>query len=87
MDEAREESKPSDHPPDDSVVEAASDAAEDVVFSRLSVDEVQDFDITVTYADGILEVDVYLHAPDADSERIADDAALAAQQAVDDLLT
>jgi len=74
-------------PADDEVVRTAAAAAEDVVFSRFDVDEVRDVDVNVTFEDGILEVDVYLDAPDgaADADRVADDAALAARSAVDDL--
>jgi hypothetical protein len=72
----------------DEVVRTAADAAESVIFSRFDVDEVDDFDVTVTFADDVLKVDVYLNAPDgrADADRVADDAALAARAAVDDLL-
>ena len=74
-------------PTDDEVVEVATDAAADVVFSRLDAGDLRDYDVTVTFEDGILEVDVYVEAPDADGdpERVADDAALAARGAVDDL--
>ncbi|WP_135822633.1 DUF3194 domain-containing protein [Halostella litorea] len=74
-------------PTDDEVVRTAADAAEEVVFSRLDNGEVDDLDVTVTFEDGVLEVDVYVHAPDAeaDEKRVADDAALAARGAVDDL--
>ncbi|MFC6836578.1 DUF3194 domain-containing protein [Halomarina ordinaria] len=74
-------------PTDEEVVEAASDAAEGVVFSRYKQSEVRDLDVTVTFEEGVLEVDVYLNAPaePADPEQVADDAALAAQAAVDDL--
>ena len=73
---------------DRDVVQAAADAAENVIFSRLSATDVQDFDVTVTFEDRVLEVDVYLDAPEADedADRIADDAALAARAAVDQLL-
>jgi hypothetical protein len=73
---------------DETVVETASEAAEDVVFSRFDRSTVEDIDVTVSFEDGILEVDVYLNAPDgrADPDRVADDAALAARGAVDDLL-
>jgi len=74
--------------PDDSdVVQAAAEAAESVVFSRFDRGDIDDLDVTVTFEDGILEVDVYLNAPDgrADADRVADDAALAARGAVDDL--
>ncbi|ELZ20218.1 hypothetical protein C475_20632 [Halosimplex carlsbadense 2-9-1] len=76
-----------DDPSDQEVVEAAAEAADRVVFSRLDRSAVDDLDVTVTFEDGILEVDVYLNAPDAsgDPDRVADDAALAARGAVDDL--
>ncbi|MBX0286239.1 DUF3194 domain-containing protein [Haloarcula salinisoli] len=74
---------------DDEVVETAADAAEDVIFARLSVSEVEDYDVTVTFEERVLDVDIYVKAPDAsaDEERVADDAALAARGAVDELLT
>jgi hypothetical protein len=74
-------------PTDDEVVETASAAAEDVVFSRYDVGAVEDLDVTVTFEDGMLDVDVYVNAPDSrqDEAQVADDAALAARAAVDDL--
>ncbi len=74
-------------PSDDEVVRTAARAAEAVIFSRFDTEEVRDFDVGVTFEDGILEVDVYLDAPDglADEGRVADDAALAARSAVDDM--
>ena len=74
-------------PTDEAVVETAAEAAEGLVFARLKTSDVDDLDITVTFEDGVLEVDVYLDASDAeaDLEQVADDAALAAQGAVDDL--
>ncbi|MDQ2072959.1 DUF3194 domain-containing protein [Haloarcula sp. NS06] len=74
-------------PTDDEVVETASAAAEDVVFSRYDVSAVEDLDVTVTFEDGVLDVDVYVNAPDSrqDEAQVADDAALAARAAVDDL--
>ena len=74
---------------DDEVVETAADAAEDVIFARLSVSEVEDYDVTVTFEDQVLDVDVYVKTVDAsaDEERVADDAALAARGAVDELLS
>ncbi|MEF8856819.1 MAG: DUF3194 domain-containing protein, partial [Haloplanus sp.] len=41
----------------------------------------------VTFEEGVLDVDVYLNAPDADAdpEAVADEAARAARDAVDDL--
>jgi len=75
-------------PTDDEVVETAAEAAEDVVLSRLDVGELEDVDVTVTFEDGRLAVDVYVNAPDSsvDEQRVADDAALAARGAVDDLM-
>ena len=74
-----------DDPDDDAVVQAAASAAENVVFSRYSQSEVRDVDVTVTFEDGQLEVDVYLDAP-GDAEQVAEDAVLAARRAADDLL-
>jgi len=76
----------SDEISDDEVVQTAAEAAEQVVFSRFDRSEVRDVDIAVSFEDGALEVDVYVEADgDADPEQVADDAALAAQGAVDDL--
>ncbi|MBV0923823.1 DUF3194 domain-containing protein [Halomicroarcula limicola] len=74
-------------PTDDEVVETAASAAENVVFSRFDKNDVEDIDVTVTFEDGVLEVDVYVNAPESrlDEERVAEDAALAARSAVDDL--
>ena len=76
-------------PTDDEVVQTAAEAAEDVIFSRLGVSEVEDYDVTVTFEERVLDVDIYVKAPDAgaDEDRIADDAALAARGAVDELLS
>ncbi|NIB98623.1 DUF3194 domain-containing protein [Halobacterium sp. R2-5] len=76
-----------EEPTDEEVVEAAAEAAEGLVFSRLATGDVDDLDVTVTFEDGVLDVDVYVHAPDADAdvEQVAEDAALAARGAVDDL--
>ncbi|WP_255191305.1 DUF3194 domain-containing protein [Natronobeatus ordinarius] len=76
-----------EEPSDETVVETAADAAEDVIFSRYKQSAVRDFDVTVRFEEGMLEVDVYLNAPedDRDLEQVADDAALAARRAVDDL--
>lgn len=76
-------------PPSDSeVVRTAAAAAERVIFSRIDRVEVEDVDVTVSFEDRRLDVDVYLHAPDAlvDTQQVADDAALAARAAVDELL-
>jgi hypothetical protein len=73
-------------PTDEAVVQTAAEAAEGVVFDRYKQSAVRDVDITVTFEEGVLEVDVYLNAPDDEkAERVADEAARAAQAAVDDL--
>ncbi|WP_135667171.1 DUF3194 domain-containing protein [Halorhabdus rudnickae] len=76
-------------PSDETVVQTAAEAAEDVVFSRFDRSTVADLDVAVTFENDTLEVDIYLDAPEgrADSEQVADDAALAARSAVDDLLS
>ncbi|ELY50823.1 DUF3194 domain-containing protein [Natronococcus jeotgali] len=78
---------PSEEPTDEEIVQTASDAAEGLIFSRYKQSDVRDCDVTVSFEDGVLEVDVYLNAPEgaADPDRVADDAALAAREAVDEL--
>ncbi len=73
---------------DSDVVRAAVDAAEDVIFSRIDRHDIDDVDVTVSFADGTLDVDVYLNAPDSpvDTQQVAEDATLAAGSAVDSLL-
>ncbi|EFW92134.1 hypothetical protein ZOD2009_11675 [Haladaptatus paucihalophilus DX253] len=72
---------------DETVVQTASEAAEGLIFDRIKQSDVKDVDVTVTFEEGILEVDVYVNAPNAsrDEEKVANDAALAARAAVDDL--
>jgi hypothetical protein len=72
---------------DTEVVQTAAAAAESVIFSRYSRSAVRDFDITATFEDGTLEIDVYLDVPEdrQDAEQVAEDAVLAARSAVDDL--
>lgn len=76
-------------PTDDEVVTAASDAAEGLVLSRYKQSDVRDLDVTVRFDEGVLEVDVYLNAPEGpehpDPDAVVDEAALAAQDAVDEL--
>ncbi|WP_276300224.1 DUF3194 domain-containing protein [Halorussus lipolyticus] len=73
-------------PTDDEVVQTAAEAAEGLILSRLSNSAVKDLDVTVSFEDGVLDVDVYLNAPEADDEeQIAEDAALTARSAVDEL--
>ncbi len=78
---------PTEEPSDETVVRTAATAAEDVIFSRYKQSRVRDFDVTVTFEDGVLEIDVYLNAPDeeTDPDQVADEAALAGRQAVDEL--
>ena len=81
----------SEEPTDDEVVQTASDAAEGLIFSRYKQSNVRDYDVTVTFEDGVLEVDVYLNVPDAEEgpgpgpDQVADAAARAARDAVDEL--
>jgi hypothetical protein len=83
---------PTDEPDDETVVQTAAEAAEGLVFSRYRQSTVRDLDVTVTFEEGVLDVDVYLHVPDEeraaddpDPEAVAEDAARAAREAVDDL--
>jgi hypothetical protein len=78
---------PADDLDEAEVVRTAAQAAEDVVFSRYDRTAVDDLDATVTFEDGLLEVDVYVDAEGIeDVDRVADDAALAARAAVDELV-
>ncbi|NHN42595.1 DUF3194 domain-containing protein [Halorubellus sp. JP-L1] len=74
-------------PSDEEVVQTAAQAAEGLVFSRFKRSAVRDYDVEVTFEDGVLEVDVWINAPeaDADAEVVAEDATLAARSAVDEL--
>ncbi|WP_049980388.1 DUF3194 domain-containing protein [Halolamina rubra] len=75
-------------PTDEEVVETASAAAEGLVLDRYKQSELTDLDVTVTFEDGVLEVDVYVNPPDdadADAEEVADEAARAAHDAVEEL--
>ncbi|AUX09552.1 hypothetical protein AArcSl_1927 [Halalkaliarchaeum desulfuricum] len=83
-----EDANGSGDPSDAEVVETAAEAAEGVVFANYRQSEVVDLDVTVTFEEGVLEVDVYLNAPDdaePDPEEVVDEAAKAAQDAVDEL--
>ena len=76
-----------DDPTDEEVVRTAAAAAEGVIFDRYKQSEVTDFDVTVTFEDGVLDVDVYLNAPPdgPDAEAVVDEAVRAATAAVDEL--
>ena len=77
----------SEEPTDSEVVQAAAQAAEDVIFSRYDRSAVRDFDVTVTFEDDQLDVEVFVDVPDENADRVADDAALAARGAADNLLS
>jgi len=79
--------EPDAGPSDEEIVQAASEAAEGVVLDRYKQSEIVDFDVTVTFEDGVLDVDVYLNAPDAgpDADRVVEEAVAAATEAVDEL--
>lgn len=75
-------------PSDREVVETAAEAAEDVIFSYYRQSELRDIDVTATFEDGVLEVDVYVNPPDdsdEDADAVADEAARAAHDAVEEL--
>ncbi|WP_318566681.1 DUF3194 domain-containing protein [Salinigranum marinum] len=73
-------------PTDEEVVQTAAEAAEGLIFDRYKQSAVRDVDVTVTFEEGVLDVDIYLNAPDDEkAQRVADEAARAAQDAVDDL--
>ena len=75
-------------PTDEEVVRAASEAAEGLVLDRYRQSELRDVDVTVTFEDGVLDVDVYVNPPadsDLDAEAVAEEAVRAARDAVDEL--
>jgi hypothetical protein len=74
-------------PTDEEVVRTAAEAAEGVVFEHYRQSELTDVDVTVTFEDGVLDVDVYLNAPEdgPDADAVAEEAVAAATAAVDEL--
>ena len=75
-------------PSDDEVVRTAAEAAEGIVFKHYDQSTVTDLDVTVTFEEGVLDVDVYLNAPedaDPDPEAVAQEAVETAGEAVDEL--
>ncbi|TQQ82272.1 DUF3194 domain-containing protein [Halonotius roseus] len=75
-------------PDDETVVTTAAEAAEGLILSRFANSAITDLDITVTFEDGVLDLDVYLNTTDdaeADPEEVADEAIDAAEDAVDEL--
>ena len=75
-------------PSDDEVVRTAAEAAEGIVFNHYDQSTVTDLDVTVTFEAGVLDVDVYLNAPEdaePDREAVAQEAVETAGEAVDEL--
>lgn len=77
---------------EETVVEAAAEAAEDVIFETYDRSSVRDIDITVRFEDRELSVDVLVNTNAETREavereaRVVEDAIQAATVAVDDLL-
>ena len=75
-------------PTDEEIVQTAASAAEGVILDRYKQSELTDFDVTVSFEDGVLDIDVYVNPPEdagGDADTVADAAARAAGDAVDDL--
>ena len=75
-------------PSDEEVVRTAAEAAEGIVFKHYDQSAVTDLDVTVTFEEGVLDVDVYLNAPDdaePDRDAVAQEAVETAGEAVDEL--
>jgi len=72
---------------DETVVRTAAEAAEGRLFSRVKQSDIRDLDVAVTFEDGVLTMDVYVNAPEADvdEDELADDAARVGREAVDEL--
>jgi len=78
----------STEPDDKTVVTTAAEAAEGFILSRFANSAITDLDITVTFEDGVLDLDIYLNTVDdaeADPEEVVDAAIDAAEDAVDEL--
>jgi hypothetical protein len=76
-------------PSDEVVASTAAEAAEGLIFSRYRRSAVRDLDVTVTFEEGVLDVDVYLNPPadaEEDPEVVIQEAIEAAEDAVDELL-
>ena len=85
-DDAGDGAQTDDDPSDEEIVRTAAEAAEGVVFAHSDQSAVTDLDVTVTFEDGVLDVDVYLNAPDdPDPDAVAREAAETAGEAVDEL--
>jgi len=78
----------STEPDEETVVTTAAEAAEGLILSRFANSAITDLDVTVTFEDGVLDLDVYLNTVDdaaADPEAVVDEAIDAAEDAVDEL--
>lgn len=78
----------STEPDEETVVTTAAEAAEGFILSRFANSAITDLDITVTFEDGVLDLDVYLNTADdadADPDTVANEAIDAAEDAVDEL--
>jgi len=78
----------STEPDEETVVTTAAAAAEGFILSRFANSAITDIDITVTFEDGVLDLDVYLNTADdadADPDTVANEAIDAAEDAVDEL--
>ena len=78
----------STEPDKETVVTTAAEAAEGFILSRFANSAITDLDITVTFEDGVLDLDVYLNTADdadADPDTVANEAIDAAEDAVDEL--
>lgn len=78
----------SSEPDEETVVTTAAEAAEGFILSRFANSAITDLDITVTFEDGVLDLDIYLNTVDdaaADPDAVANEAIDAAENAVDEL--
>lgn len=86
--DSRDRSTP-EEPTDEEVVQTAAEAAEGVVLDRYKQSAVTDLDVTVSFEEGVLDVDVYLNPPadddGPDPDEVVEEAVAAATAAVDDL--
>jgi Protein of unknown function (DUF3194). len=78
----------STEPDEETVVTTAAAAAEGFILSRFANSAITDLDITVTFEDSVLDLDIYLNTADdaaADPDTVANEAIAAAEDAVDEL--
>lgn len=79
---------PDEEPTDADVVETAAAAAEGAVFDHYRKAEIKDLDVTVSFEDDQLSVDIYLNPAneaDPDPDEVVEMAVGAAEAAVDGL--